>query len=210
MSKSIVLCLCLPVLLLSSEFVGGTTPSAPNPIKIVILGDSLAEGYGVSREAAFPALVQELAKKAGKNWQVVNAGISGSTTASAPSRMNWQLKQKPDLIVLALGANDGLRGVPVATAEANLAAALTAAQTAKTRCLLVGMKMPPNYGTSYTKDFAAMYTRLAKRFKIPLLPFLLEGVAGRATLNLADGIHPNEKGHVLLADTVFKKIQEVL
>jgi len=181
-----------------------------SPKRIVIIGDSLTEGYGVSRERAYPALIQERAKKDGKNWRIVNAGISGSTTASALSRIKWQLKQKPDLILLALGANDGLRGIPVATAESNLAAALSAAQEAGVKCLLVGMKAPPNYGAEYTRDFEGMFTRLQKKFKVPLLPFLLLNVAAKAELNQPDGIHPNEKGHVILADTVYKSLRENL
>jgi acyl-CoA thioesterase-1 len=176
--------------------------------KIIFLGDSLTEGYGVSQEQAYPALVQERAKAQGKNWQIINAGISGSTTASALSRVKWQLKQKPTAILIALGANDGLRGVPVKTSEANLAAAIQAAQNAKVKIWLAGMRLPPNYGAQYTKDFEKMFQGLSKKYHIPLLPFLLDKVAGHSELNQPDGIHPNEKGHKILADTVFKFVQE--
>jgi acyl-CoA thioesterase-1 len=188
-----------------------TQPARPTPsTKIVIVGDSLTEGYGVSHEAAYPALVQEKARKAGRNWQITNAGISGSTSASATSRVKWQLKQKPDAIVLALGANDGLRGVPVAITKNNLESAITAINEAHVKCLLVGMKMPPNYGAKYTRDFERIFTELAKKHKIPLLPFLLVNVAGRPDLNQPDGIHPTEKGHAILAETVYKFLAENL
>lgn len=182
----------------------------PTEQKIIFIGDSLTEGYGVSLDQAYPALIQEKAKADGKNWLLVNAGISGSTTASALSRVKWQLKQKPSAIFLALGANDGLRGVPVKTSEANLASAIEAAQGAKVKIWLAGMKLPPNYGAQYTADFEKMFSRLAKKYHVPLLPFLLDKVAGRPELNQADGIHPNEKGHKILAETVYKFMRENL
>lgn len=178
--------------------------------KLVLVGDSLTEGFGVSRERAYPALLQQKIDLAGKKWKVINSGISGSTAASAPSRVEWVLKQKPDLIILALGANDGLRGTPVKNIEENLGKAITASQKAKVKIIIAGIKLPPNYGKAYTGDFWAMYPRLAKRFGVPLIPFLLERVAGKPEFNLADGIHPNEKGHAIVAETVFGAIEKLL
>lgn len=178
--------------------------------KLVVLGDSLTEGYGVARESAFPALLEKKIKEAGKDWSVVNAGVSGSTTASGPSRMNWVFRSKPDLILLCLGANDGLRGLKVADSRKNLATAIEAAQKKGVQVILGGLYMPPNYGADYTKDFRKMYEDLAAQYKIKMIPFLLEGVGGKPQYNLADGIHPNEKGHAVIAETVFQNLKGLL
>lgn len=180
------------------------------PKKLLILGDSITEGYGVAREAAFPALIEKKIKEQKKDWSVINAGVSGSTSASAVSRLKWQLKSKPDLLMLALGANDGLRGLPPKEMEKNISDAIELAQKEKVQIVLVGMMMPPNYSTAYTKEFKEVFPRVAKKYKIKLIPFLLEGVAGKSELNQPDGIHPNEKGHAILADHLFKEIQELL
>ncbi len=184
--------------------------AAAVPKKLVLIGDSLTEGFGVSREQAYPALLQKKIDKAKKNWRIINSGIGGSTAASAPGRVEWALKQKPDMIILALGANDGLRGTQIKNVEDNLALAIERCQKAKVKVLLVGIKLPPNYGAAYTRAFEAIYPRLSKRFNVPLLPFLLEDVAGRGDFNLADGIHPNEKGHAVIAETVFKFVETYL
>lgn len=178
-----------------------------SPKKLLILGDSLTEGFGVAKEAAFPALVEKRIQESGKKWIVINAGVSGSTTASGVKRLQWQIKSKPDLMILALGANDGLRGLSIAQTEKNLSDTIEIAVKEKIKVILVGMFLPPNYGAVYSKDFGAMYDRLAKKYKLKKIPFLLEGVAGVPSLNLADGIHPNEKGHSLIAETVFKNIR---
>ena len=178
--------------------------------KLVIIGDSITEGYGVSHDQAYPHLMQQKIDKLDKKWRVVNSGISGSTAASAPSRVTWILKQKPELVLIALGANDGLRGAPVKSIEDNLAKAVAACKSAGVRVIIVGMKLPPNYGLEYTKQFEGAFGRVANGAGVPLLPFLLEGVAGKAGLNQADGIHPNEKGHVIVAETVFKFVKGYL
>jgi acyl-CoA thioesterase I len=177
--------------------------------KIVILGDSITEGYGVSREKAFPSLLQKKIDKTGKSWQVINSGISGSTTASAVSRVQWHMKQKPDLLVIALGANDGLRGIKVNVIEDNLNAAVLECKKNSVRVILAGMKMPANYGP-YAKEFDKVFKKVADKNSVPLIPFLLENVGGVAGLNLEDGIHPNEKGHALIANTVFKAVEKQL
>ncbi|MBX3023088.1 MAG: arylesterase [Bdellovibrionales bacterium] len=178
--------------------------------KLVIIGDSITEGYGVSQDLAYPSLLQKKLDTLNKSWRVVNSGISGSTAASAPSRVSWALKQKPDLIVIALGANDGLRGTTVKSIEENLNAAIKLCKDAKVKVMLAGMRLPPNYGADYTRDFAAVFGRVAKKQGIPEIPFLLENVGGKPELNQADGIHPNEKGHSIVAETVFKAVQKQL
>lgn len=178
--------------------------------KIVIIGDSITEGYGVSHEQAYPALVQKKIEASGKPWVVVNSGISGSTSASAPGRVTWHLKQKPDLIVLALGANDGLRGLPTKSMEDNLGKAIAACKKAGVKVLVAGMLMPPNYGVEYSRQFAAVFPHLAKKYEVGLIPFLLDKVGGNQSLNQTDGIHPNEKGHQIVAETVYQAIVKAL
>lgn len=185
-------------------------PADRQPKKLLILGDSLSEGYGVARDASYASLLEKKLQQNKKNWKVINASISGSTTASAVGRLKWQLKNKPDLLILALGANDGLRGTAVTETQKNLDQALELAKKEKLKTILFGMKMPPNYGEKYTKDFEQMYVELAKRHQVKLVPFFLEGVAGLPEMNQADGIHPNEKGHQKLSENVYRGIEAEL
>lgn len=179
--------------------------------KLVVLGDSLTEGFGVAKEAAFPAILEKKLHQINKKeWVVVNAGVSGSTTASAISRMKWLFKSKPDVVLLALGANDGLRGLKVEDSQKNLAEAIEYAQKQKVRVILGGLYMPPNYGADYTDKFKNMYTSLAKKYQLTFVPFILEKVAGNPKYNLADGIHPNEEGHKIIADNVFEVLKGAL
>lgn len=183
---------------------------AASPKHLVIIGDSITEGFGVSQSQAYPALLQKKIDKLNKNWIVISSGISGSTTASAPSRVQWHTKQKPALIILALGANDGLRGTKTKVIEENLTKALDICRAAGVKVILAGMKMPPNYGNDYTKEFEAVFLRVASKTGVPFIPFLLDKVAGDPKLNQDDGIHPNEKGHAIVAETVFKAVQKFL
>ncbi len=178
--------------------------------KLVIIGDSITEGYGVRREFAYPNLVQQKIDKAKKNWRVINSGISGSTSASASSRVTWHLKQKPDLMILALGANDGLRGSDVKAMEANLNAGVELGKKAGVKIVLAGIRVPPNYGAAYATAFDAVFKKVADKNGVPLIPFLLDKVGGDKSLNLEDGIHPNEKGHAIIAETVYKAIEKLL
>jgi acyl-CoA thioesterase-1 len=187
--------------------------AAASPAKIprvVFLGDSLTEGYGVSKDKAFPALLGAKMLAAQLKWQVINAGVSGSTSASAKSRMDWQLKSKPEVIVIALGANDGLRGFKPEDTRKNLEEAIVKAKTAGVKVVLAGMQMPPNYGDQYREIFKDMYPALAKKHGVELIPFLLDKVAGEKEFNLEDGIHPNEKGYVIVAETVWKILKPIL
>lgn len=169
-------------------------------VTVLALGDSLTEGYGLDKSQAWPAVLEARLQKQGRtNVRIVNAGISGSTSASALSRLKWHLKSNPQVLVLALGANDGLRGIDPAQTERNLAAAIEAAQKAGLKVLLTGMKVPPNYGGDFGRRYERVFTDLSSRYKVPLAPFLLEGVAGVRALNLADGVHPNADGHQKMA-----------
>ncbi|AHZ85975.1 arylesterase [Bdellovibrio bacteriovorus] len=179
--------------------------------KLIVLGDSLTEGYGVAKEAAFPAVLEKKLHEAGKKeWTIINAGVSGSTTASGLSRMKWVFKSKPDVVLLALGANDGLRGLKVEDSEKHLAQSIEYAQSQKVKVILGGLYMPPNYGKDYTDKFKKMYESLAKKYKLTFIPFILDKVAGNPKYNLADGIHPNEEGHKIIADNVFSVLKGAL
>lgn len=179
-------------------------------IKVVMLGDSLTEGYGIASEKSFPALLEKKLKVKHPQIKVINAGISGSTSASAKSRLEWQLKSQPQLIVLSLGANDGLRGLSTTNLSNNLAAAIELAKKENVKIILTGMQMPTNYGKDYQENFAAVFGNLAKKYKIPLMPFLLDGVATLKEFNQADGIHPNEKGHEIIANKLLPYIEKEL
>jgi acyl-CoA thioesterase-1 len=181
------------------------------PIKILILGDSLTEGLGVEKEDAFPALL-DAKLKAWKDGccEVVNGGSSGSTSASGVRRLQWYAKAKPDLVILTLGSNDGLRGVKPAETSKNVEAAIRYCRAQGWDVALAGLKVPPNYGADYASAFAKVYPDLAAEYGLPLLPFLLEGVAGEPDLNQADGIHPNEKGHRRIAETLFAFLKPIL
>lgn len=180
------------------------------PKKLVIIGDSITEGYGLSKEKAYPAVLEKMIQKNGQNYKVINGGISGSTTSSAMSRLTWFLRSKPDMIILALGANDGLRGIKVDVSKANLEKFIEKCQQEKVKVVIAGMQVPPNYGEEYGKAFRQMYKDIISKYKIPSIPFLIEGVAGKAELNIEDGIHPNEKGHEIVAQNVYKHIKELL
>ncbi len=175
--------------------------------KIIVLGDSLTEGYGVAREAAFPFLLEKKMHAAGMKWSVINAGVSGSTTASANSRLKWIFKNKPDAVLLILGANDGLRGIKTEDSEKNLAQAIIFIQKEKVKVILGGLYMPPNYGKEYTEKFRKMYLSLAKEYSVAFIPFILDKVAGDPKLNQTDGIHPNEAGHEIIADHIFDAVK---
>lgn len=185
--------------------------ATPAQKKLVVLGDSVSEGYGVAKEASYPVLLEKKLHDSGKKeWSVINASVSGSTTASAISRMKWIFKSKPDVVFLALGANDGLRGLKVEESEKNLASAIEFAQQQKVRVILGGLYMPPNYGKDYSDKFKKMYESLVKKYKLTFVPFILDKVAGNPKYNLADGIHPNEEGQKIIAETVFTVLKGAL
>ncbi len=181
--------------------------------KILFIGDSLTEGYGLSKDAAFPTLVEtELKERGFKDVVAVNAGVSGATTASGVSRLKWHLnaKPKPKIMVLALGANDGLRGLDLKASRQNLLDVIKLGKEHDMQVVLAGMQIPPNYGADYTAKFKAMFDELAKSEGTHLIPFLLEGVATDPKLNLPDGIHPNAAGYKIIAATVVKHLEPLL
>lgn len=177
---------------------------------LLIIGDSLTEGYGVAQAAAFPAVLNERLQKEKKDWVVKPAGSSGSTSASGPERIKWLAKTKPDLVLLLLGSNDGLRGLKPEQMEKNLNSTIQWARDQKIEIILGQLYVPPNYGKEYAQKFSQVFKRVADKHKIPLAGFLLENVAGKSDLNLADGIHPNEKGHKVVADNVYHSIIKYL
>ena len=178
--------------------------------RVVFLGDSLTAGYGLEKSQAFPALLSDQLADAGLPVEVVNAGVSGDTTAGGLSRLDWILRQEPDVLVVGLGGNDGLRGTAVSASEQNLRDIVTRARDADTDVLLLGMLIPPNYGVEYTSAFRDLYPRVAEELDVPLVPFLLEGVGGDPTLNQGDGIHPTSEGHRILAENVLPFLQPLL
>ena len=193
---------------LSLTLIGATPPQGV----ILFLGDSITAGYGLDLEQAYPALIQE--KIDAKRWQfkVVNAGQSGDTSAGGLSRIDWLLRSRVDVLVLELGANDGLRGLPIETTKKNLQAIVdqTKAKYPAAKIVVAGMRVPPNMGREYGAQFEAIYPALAKRNQAPLIPFILEGVGGERQLNLPDGIHPTAKGHQMVAANVWKILEPVL
>ena len=177
---------------------------------IVFIGDSITAGYGVKKEEAFPEKIGEMLKVRGHDVKIINGGISGSVSAEADRRVRWFLKAKPDLIVLALGGNDGLKGTPPDVIEKNLSDAIEVAQKNGIKILLVGQKIYSNLGSEYTKKFEALFTHLAKARKVPFVPFLLEPVAMKPELNQTDMKHPNPAGHVKVAEHLLSQIEGLL
>jgi len=177
---------------------------------VVALGDSLTAGLGVAADEAFPARLQARLRAEGYDYRVVNAGVSGDTTAGGLRRVDWALRAHPDVVIVALGANDGLRGQSPPAIRANLEEIVARLQAAGVRVLLVGMRLPPNYGAEYTKEFEAVFPAVARRAKITLMPFLLDGVAADPRLNQADGIHPTAAGQQMIADRLWPYLRSLL
>lgn len=198
------------VLRLVSAFVLIGAPSATGYSDdrkvIVFFGDSLTEGYGVDSENAYPAVVQQKFDEAGLPYRVINAGLSGETTAAGLRRVSWVLKRGVDLFVLALGGNDGLRGIPVEETESNLNAIIDLVREHHpgAQIVLFGIDAPPNMGESFRTAFRESFSRVAENQGVPLLPFFIEGVGGVPELNQADGIHPTEEGHKLIAENAWE------
>jgi acyl-CoA thioesterase I len=177
---------------------------------VVALGDSLTAGLGVAADEAFPARLEARLRAEGYAYRVVNAGVSGDTTAGGLRRVDWVLRSSPEVVIVALGANDGLRGQSPPATRANLEEIVTRLQAAGARVLLVGMRLPPNYGGEYTKEFEAVFPAVARGAKITLMPFLLDGVAGVPRLNQADGIHPTAAGQQVIADHIWPYLRPLL
>lgn len=192
------------------------TSSAPLKSKknksIVFFGNSITAGYGLDLREAFPARIQEKLDSINAPYSVVNAGVSGETSAGGNSRIDWILKQPVDIFVLELGGNDGLRGIPIAETKKNLQSIIDKVKrkNSQARIVLAGMQIPPNMGKAYTTAFKTMFPELSKKNNTALIPFILEGVGGVTRLNLEDGIHPTAEGHRILAQNVWKTLQPLL
>ncbi len=188
-------------------------PATPKPERprVVCLGDSLTAGYGLSStDEAYPALLEERLEKAGYNFEVINAGVSGDTSAGGLRRLDWSLQGDVRVLIVGLGANDGLRGLPPSELRANLAKIVETARARHVRVLLLGMEAPPNFGPVYTREFRAAYRDVATDEDVPLIPFFLEGVAGVGRLNQADGIHPTAEGQQRIADLIWSDLQSIV
>ena len=193
---------CLLLLLPVSVFAGGT---------ILVYGDSLSAAYGISQDAGWAALLQERLQQKRLDYTVANASVTGETSSGGAARIGATLKaHKPKVVIVALGANDGLRGLPVEQMRTNLAKIVRASQQQKATVLIVGMRMPPNYGAAYTRQFSEAYGRLAKQYRVALLPFLLEGVADRRELFQSDNIHPTAAAQTILLENVWQALAPLL
>ena len=179
---------------------------------ILFLGDSLTAGLGVAEEQAYPALIEKKIREQNLLFEVINAGVSCDTTAGGLARLDWVLQKKIDVLVLALGANDGLRGLPVRQTKANLQAIIerVKAKNPGVKIVIAGMQIPPNMGGDYTAEFRQVFADLARENRAALIPFLLEGVAGHDDLNQADHIHPTAAGHKIVAENVWRILEPLL
>ncbi len=183
-----------------------------DPKTILCFGNSLTAGYGIDPSRAFPALLEEKLRNNGYDYKVINAGLSGETSAGGLNRIDWLLKQPIDVFILELGGNDGLRGLPLTQTRKNLQAIIDKVSLKYPAAIIViaGMKVPPNMGETYGDAFESMYPQLAQNNNALLIPFLLENVGGDRELNLPDGIHPNPEGHKIVAENVYQSIKELL
>lgn len=199
------------VLILWPFAVYATSPSASDTRpRIVAFGDSLTAGLGVQANESYPAQLQRRLNDLRYPYRVINAGVSGDTTAGGLRRVPWILNNKPELVILELGANDGLRGLDVDQVKHNLQQIIEQLREAGATVILAGMKLPPNYGQDYTTRFEAIYPALAKEYGLPLIPFFLDGVGGASSLNQADGIHPTTEGYEIIVEQVLKVLEPVL
>ena len=194
----------------SSHISNGSDRVVTKPARIVAFGNSLTAGLGVSPDQSYPAQLQRRLREAGYHHEVINAGVSGDTTTGGLRRLDWILKSRPSMVILELGANDGLRGQPLSLMASNLAKIIDGLRQAGVEVVLAGMQIPPNYGLDYTTGFASLFEQLARDHSVTLIPFFLEGVAAQKELNQADGIHPTAEGYRIVAQTVFDVIEPLL
>jgi len=190
------------------SFLGSAEPEKT----LLVLGDSLSAGYGLSADQAYPAHIQKKIDDAGLDFRIINAGVSGDTSAGGLRRIDWLLRRKIDVLILELGANDGLRGIPLESTKANLQGIIdkTLRHSPGAKIVIAGMMAPPNLGPTYTESFRKIFPELASENEAQLIPFLLRDVAGKSELNLEDGIHPNSRGHEIVAETVWEVLEPIL
>jgi acyl-CoA thioesterase-1 len=194
-----------------AALVAASASAYSAPKTVLVVGDSLSAEYGLTRGAGWVALLEQKLKANRIDANVVNASISGETTSGGRTRLPALLgKYKPDIVIIELGANDGLRGLPVPAAESNLREMLTMSQQKGAKVMLIGMRMPPNYGRSYTERFFGMYNALSKEFKAPLVPFMLEGVADKPALFQADRLHPNAQAHPIILNNIWPTFSKLI
>lgn len=188
------------------------TPQLSKRPTVLFIGTSLTAGYGLGEDEAYPAQIELLARQSGDPVRVVNAGVSGETSAGAVRRMGWALKTDADIVVLETGANDGLRGLPLGDLKANIESIIDSIESIRpqARIVLIQMEAPPNMGAAYSRDFRAVYEEIAERRGVILAPFLLDGVAGVSGMNLSDGLHPNREGAKKVAANVWKTLHSVV
>ena len=177
---------------------------------ILAFGDSLTAGFGVDPRDSYPARLQRLLDAKGYHYKVVNAGVSGDTTAGGASRINWVLQHDPEIVIVELGANDGLRGLPISEMRKNLGRIIEICKKKGAKVLLAGMEITPNLGAEYSREFRESFALLAKEHKVPLIPFFLENVAARPELTQPDGVHPVGKGYATVTETVFQYLEPML
>ncbi len=192
------------LLFFPANLIGGSSPV------ILAFGDSLTAGFGVPDAESYPARLQNILIENGYTHKVVNAGVSGDTTAGGVRRIKWLMKNNPEIVILELGANDGLRGLSLQEMESNLEKIIIICEESGAKVLLTGMKAPPNYGEEYTVEFEKTFIRLAEKHKLPLVPFFLEGVAGIKEYTQSDGIHPLGSGYEIVVQTIWKYLRPLI
>lgn len=197
-------------LLVVNATLGSASSPAAAETRILALGDSLTAGYGLPAAESLPTQLEAALRRRGHDVRVINAGVSGDTTAGGLARLDWALADKPHVAIVALGANDGLRGIDPKAMEANLDAILARLKSEGVRVVLAGMLAPPNLGADYARQFNAVFPRLAERHGVAFYPFLLEGVAAQRSLNLADGIHPTGRGVAVMVERMLPMVEKVL
>lgn len=198
------------LVLLVLQMVAGAAPSAASERVIVAFGDSLTAGLGVPADQTYPARLGDRLRREGYDYKVVNAGVSGDTTAGGLRRVDWALRLRPEIVILELGVNDALRGQKLASVRANLDQLVARFQAAGARVLVAGMRLPPNYGTPYAEDFYRLFGEVARARNAPHVPFFLDGVGAVPRLNQADGIHPTAEGYAMVVDHLWPYLVPLL
>ena len=208
--RGLVTLLLLLQLVACAPAPAAEAPDRPSAPVIVAFGDSLTAGQGVPADQTYPALLDERLKREGYHFRVVNAGVSGDTSAGGLRRVDWALRLKPEIVILELGVNDALRGQKLAAIRANLDQMIARFQAAGARVLVAGMRLPPNYGDRYAEDFHRLYAEVARARNAPLMPFFLDGVGAVPRLNQADGIHPTAEGYAIVVDRLWPYLVPLL